>query len=151
MVKELPLAEITLRRYEKPYDSSKRELMRKVCMSLGILQAGDSRDIIIDVLLVLENSKKEKKWLSSFEIRDLVQKSRKENSQDEKGLAESNIRRQLKRLRDIMLVDKQENKYRLSEFESLHELFKNKIENFLVPQILERVNDYLKKLDESKD
>ncbi len=151
MVKELPLGEITLRRYEKPFSSSKRELMRKVCLSLGLLQAGDSRDIIIDVLLVLEKARTEKKWLSSVEIRDLVQKTRKENSQDEKGLAESNIRRQLKRLRDIMLVDKQENKYRMSEFESLSELFKNKIENFLVPQILERVKEYLAKLNESKE
>lgn len=150
MVKELPLSEITLRRYEKPFDASKREIMRKVCLSLGLLQAGDSRDIIIDVLLVLEKARIEKKWLSSVEIKDLVQKTRKEHSQDEKGLAESNIRRQLKRLRDIMLVDKKENKYRMSEFESLSELFKTKIENFLVPQIIERVKEYLDKLHESK-
>jgi DNA-binding transcriptional ArsR family regulator len=148
MVKELPLAEITLRRYEKPYSSSKRDLMRKVCLSLGLLQPGDSRDIIIDILLVLEESRKKKEWLSSFQIRDLVQAERKKSSQDEKGLAESNIRRQLKRLRDSLLVDKQENKYRMSEFESLSVLFKEKIENFLVPQVLERVKEYLNKLDE---
>jgi len=97
MVKDIPLSEITLRRYEKPYDSPKRELVRKVCLSLGLLQPGDSRDIIVDILLVLEESRKSKIRLSSFEIRDKVQSSRKESFQDEKGLAESNIRRQLKR------------------------------------------------------
>jgi len=148
MVKEIPLSEITLRRYEKPYDSSKRDLVRKVCLSLGLLQVGDSRDIIIDVLLVLEDARKKKEWISSFQIRDLVAQSRKNNSLDEKGMAESNIRRQLKRLRDIMLVDKQENKYRLSEFAPLSEIFENKIEKFLVPQIIERTKEYLKKLEE---
>lgn len=149
MVKEIPLAEITLRRYEKPYDSSKRDLVRKVCLSLGLLQAGDSRDIIVDILLILEEARKNKQWLNSFEIRDKVSAARKDASQDEKGMAESNIRRQLKRLRDALLVDKQENKYRMSEFAPLSEIFESKVEKFLVPQILERIKEYLKKLDES--
>jgi len=55
MVRDIPLAEITLRRYEKPYDSSKRELVRKICLSLGLLQPGDSRDIIVDILLVFKD------------------------------------------------------------------------------------------------
>jgi len=147
MVKDIPLSEITLRRYEKPYDSSKRELVRKVCLSLGLLQPGDSRDIIVDMILILEESRKNKIWLSSIEIRNKVQSSRKETSQDEKGLAESNIRRQLKRLRDSLLLDKQENKYRLSEFAPLSEIFQNKIEKFLVPQIIERTKEYLQKLE----
>ena len=150
MVKDIPLSEITLRRYEKPYDSSKRDLVRKVCLSLGLLQPGDSRDIIVDIVIVLDVARKEKKWLSSFEIRDKVQATRKESSQDDKGLAESNIRRQLKRLRDSLLVDKQENKYRLSEFSPLSEIFETKIEKFLIPQIIERTKEYLKKLDEIK-
>lgn len=147
MVKDLPLAEITLRRYEKPYDSSTRELIRKVCLSLGLLQPGDSRDIIVDIFLVLEAARKEKNWLSSFEIRDKVEQSRRKNSLEVKGLAESNIRRQLKRLRDGMLADKQENKYRLSEFAPLSEIFENKIERFLVPQTIERIKEYLDKIE----
>lgn len=147
MVKDIPLSEITIRRYEKPYDSSKRELIRKVCLSLGMLQPGDSRDIIVDILLVLEDARKEKNWLSSFEIRDKVESLRKENSLESKGLAESNIRRQLKRLRDALLVDKQENKYRVSEFAPLSEIFGAKIEKFLIPQIVERIKEYLNKLE----
>ena len=49
--RDIPLAEITLRRYEKPYDLKDRELVKKVCLSLGLLQPGDSRDVIVDVLL----------------------------------------------------------------------------------------------------
>lgn len=148
MVKDLPLSEITLRKYERPYDSSRRELIRKVCLSLGLLQPGDSRDIIVDMLMVLEESRNEKKWLNSFEIRDLVQAKRKEHSLEEKGLAESNIRRQLKRLRDAMLVDKQSNVYRLSEFEPLGEIFEQKIEKFLIPQTIERIKEYLGRLED---
>lgn len=147
MVKEIPLSEITIRRYEKPYDSSKRDIVRKVCLSLGMLQPGDSRDIIVDILLVLEDARKQKNWLSSFEIRDKVELLRKENSLDSKGLAESNIRRQLKRLRDALLIDKQENKYRVSEFAPISEIFEGKIENFLIPQIIERIKEYLVKMD----
>ncbi|MBI2451853.1 hypothetical protein HYV50_02110 [Candidatus Pacearchaeota archaeon] len=148
MVKELPLLEITLRRYEKPYESTHRDLIRKVCLSLGLLQPGDSRDIIVDLLLVLEEARKQKNWLNSFEIRNKIEQIRKENSLENKGLAESNIRRQLKRLRDIMLVDKLENKYRLSEFETLAEIFRIKIESFIIPQTIERIKEYLGKLEE---
>ena len=148
MVRDIPLSEITLRRYEKPYDVSQRELLRKVALSLGLLQPGDSRDIIIDILLVLEDSRKNRKWLTSFQIRDKVELSRKQNSKEQKGLAESNIRRQLKRLRDAMLVDKQNNEYRISEFAPIKELFENKIEKFLIPQTIERIKEYLDKLEE---
>ncbi len=147
MVKEIPLGEITLRKYEKPYDSPKRELVRKVCLSLGLLQPGDSRDIIVDIMLVLEEARNKKEWLSSFSIRDRVEELRKNNSLEAKGLAESNIRRQLKRLRDAMIVDKQSNLYRMSEFESLSSIFSTKIENFLIPQTIERIKEYLGKLN----
>jgi len=147
MPKDIPLSEITLRRYEKPYNSDKRDLMKKVCLSLGLLQPGDSRDIIVDIFFVLEEARNNKLWLSSFEIRDKVEQLRKDNSLENKGLAESNIRRQLKRLRDAMLVDKQENKYRISEFAPLSELFESKIEKFLIPQSVERIKEYLEILN----
>lgn len=146
MVKESHLGEITLRKYERPYESSKRELVKKVCLSLGLLQPGDSRDIMVDIVLVLEEARKKREWLSSFQIRDKVEAVRKSNSLEIKGLAESNIRRQLKRLRDAMIVDKQENQYRMSEFEPLKDIFETKIEKFLIPQIIERIKEYLGKL-----
>ena len=147
-MKDLPLWEITLRKYEKHYDSPKRETIRKICLSLGLLQPGDSRDIMVDLLLVLEEARKKKNWLNSFEIRDEVEKIRKSNSLESKGMAESNIRRQLRRLRDNMLVDKKENKYRISEFSSLSEVFETKVEKFLLPQAIERIKEYFKKLED---
>lgn len=147
MSTEIPLAEITLRKYEKPYQLQKRELVKKICLSLGLLQAGDSRDVIVDVLLVLLHAGKEKKQLTSDEIKEKVEHARKEHSLEARGIAESNIRRQLKRLRDLMIVDKKENLYNIAEFSSLYDLFEVKIEKFLLPQILERIKEYLKELD----
>ena len=147
MARDIALNEITLRRYEKPYESSKRELVRKVCLSLGLLQPGDSRDVVVDVLLILEEARKEKKELNSFQIQGLVKNLRKENSLEVRGIAESNIRRQLKRLRDLMLVDKKSNLYRISEFEPLSEIFEKKIEQFLIPHTIERIKEYLGKLN----
>jgi hypothetical protein len=147
MFMDVPLSELTLRRYEKPYQSNRRELVRKVCLSLGLLQPGDSRDVVVDVLLALDDARKDRKELTSIEVQEIVKKIRKDNSLEGKGIAESNIRRQLKRLRDLMLVDKIQNKYRISEFEPLSELFDKKIQGFLIPQTIERIREYLGKLD----
>ncbi|MFH1889448.1 MAG: hypothetical protein ABIJ58_01035, partial [Nanoarchaeota archaeon] len=57
------------------------------------------------------------------------------------------IRRQLKRLRDSMLIERQGNNYYLSEHTSLLEIFENNIERFVIPQIVERVKEYLGALD----
>ena len=51
--RDIPLSEITLRRYEKPIGLSERDLFRKICLSVGLLQPGDSRDVIVDVFYVL--------------------------------------------------------------------------------------------------
>ena len=96
--------------------------------------------------MLLEDSRKKRQWLSSFDIRDKVEVLRKSNSLEVKGLAESNIRRQLKRLRDAMIIDKNENQYRMSEFAPLSELFEVKIEKFLIPQTIERIKEYLQKV-----
>jgi hypothetical protein len=149
MAKDIPISEITLRRYEKPYKTEKRELMRKICLSLGLLQPGDSRDVMVDILLVLNESAKSKTPLSSDDISMKAELIRKSNSLDTKGLAESNIRRQLKRLRDTMIVDKKNNLYNLTEFLSLKEIFSSKIERFLLPQILERTKEYLDEIEKS--
>lgn len=147
MAKDLPLAEITLRKYEKPYQTEKRELIKKVCLSLGLLQPGDSRDVIVDVLMVLEAARKEKKQMNSDEIKVKVEENRRKHSLEMKGIAESNIRRQLKRLRDLMIIDKKENLYNFSEFSSLQEIFNNKIDKFLIPQCTERIKEYLTELE----
>ena len=49
-----------------------------------------------------------------------------------------------------LAVDKQGNDYYLHENESLSDIFENNIEKFIVPQIMERVKEYLEELDNDK-
>jgi len=146
--KDIPLAEITLRRYEKPANLSGRELVRKICLSIGLLQPGDSRDVVVDVLNVLIKAKKEQRHLTSDEVCSLVIEERKSLRLPMLGIASSNIRRQLKRLKDILLVEKRLNAYRIAENSSLNEIFEERIEKFLLQSINSRIKEYLKKIDE---
>ena len=151
MVKETSLAEITLRKYEKPQeikDMQQRDLIKKVCLSIGLLQEADSRDVMVDILQVLLENSKQKKSLTSFEIKDLVEKNRKKHNLELKGIAESNIRRQLKKLKDLFFVETSNNRYNLAEFMPLSHLFEKNIKNFYLQNIVERIEEYLKVLDE---
>ena len=145
---DTPLSEITLRRYEKPYELSKRELVRKLCLSLGLLQPGDSRDVVVDVLYILLTAKKNREEMTSAEITRRVIELRKNEKLPMLGIAASNIRRQILRLRDLFIVEKIKNNYRVTEFLPLAETFENKIEKFFVPNILERLKLYLKEIDD---
>ena len=147
LAKDIPLSEVILRKYEKPYSADKREIVKRICLSLGLLQAGDSRDIIIDILSVLIESQKNKEMLTSEEIGKRAEEERMKRGLEMKGIAESNIRRQLKRLADMMLIDKVDNMYRLSEFENLETIFHNKFEKFIIPQTIERIKEYLKAIN----
>ena len=144
--REIPLAEITLRRYEKPSKLPERELVRKLCLSIGLLQPGDSRDIIVDILHVLIKAKKQKKELSSEEIEKEVIEARKKQKLALHGIASSNIRRQIKRLRDLFIVEKVKNNYRINEFDDLVNIFNEKINKFYVSSIVDRVKDYFEAL-----
>lgn len=140
--KEIPLAEITLRKYEKPSKLLDRELVRKLCLSIGLLQPGDSRDVIVDILHVLLRAKKQNNAVTSEEIEKEVINVRKRQKLAMRGIAPSNIRRQLKRLRDMFLVEKIKNSYRINEFEELSVIFEEKIEKFYLKSIVDRVNEY---------
>ena len=148
MVKKLvsrdtPLAEITLRRYEKPNVENKRDLIKKVCLSIGLLQPGDSRDVIVDIFHVLLDTKQE---LDSDTLQKLVIEYRKKSKLELNGIAQSNIRRQLRRLRELFLVEKIKNNYRISENENLHVIFEEKIKKFYLNSIVNRVEEYFKAL-----
>ena len=148
IAKDIPLSEITLRRYEKPANLNERGLVRKLCLSIGLLQPGDSRDVVVDVLNVLIKAKKEKKDLTSEEICASVIEERKILKLPMLGIASSNIRRQLKRLKDLLIAEKRLNAYRITENNSMNEVFEEKIEKFLLPSITSRIKEYLKKIDE---
>lgn len=139
---ETPLMEMTLRRYEAPHDLKQRDTLKKICLSLGLLQPGDSRDIIVDILLVLEKAKQDKRELSAQEIKDQLLDIRKKSGLSLNGTADSNIRRQLKRLRDVFLVEKTKNNYRILEFMDLSEIFNEKIKKIILDAVLKRNEEY---------
>ena len=147
MVRETPLGEITLRRYEKPTVSD-RELVRKFCLSVGLLQPGDTRDVIVDVFHVLLKARQNREELHSEEIKNNVMVLRKSAGLPMLGIASSNIRRQLKRLKDLHLIETNANLYRITEFNHLSEIFEEKVENFILTSVVSRVKDYLQKIDE---
>jgi len=136
---ETPLSEMTLRRYEKPTNMTDRELVRKICLSIGLLQPGDSRDIIVDILFVLLQHKQ---GLTSVEVEEEVYAYRQDNKLPMRGMAASNIRRQLKRLRDVFLIEKSGTKYFVKRGETMDEVFKDKILKFYLDSIISRVNEY---------
>ncbi len=141
--KDIPLAELTLRKYEKPSEINKRELIKKICLSIGLLQPGDSRDIIVDIFHVLIEAGSP---LDSDGIQKNVIEYRKNSNLQLYGIAQSNIRRQLRRLRELFLVEKLANKYRIAENENLHTLFEERIKKYYLPSILTRVEEYFKAL-----
>ena len=144
--KETPLLEITLRKYEKPFDLSKRELIKKLCLSLGLLQPGESRNIIVDILFIFLKYQKKREF-TIHELQKSVMAVRKQFKQPMFGIAESNIRRQVRRLRALYLIEKINTRYRLTEFDSLEEIFDERIQGFILNTILNRIKDYLKEVD----
>jgi DNA-binding transcriptional ArsR family regulator len=144
---DTPLNEIILRKYEKSEINNKREIVKRLCLSLGILQPGDSRDIIVDIFYILLQAKKENKYLTSEEVKEKVIEFRKINKLSLNGLASSNVRRQLKRLRDLFLVEKIKNNYRITEFNNISEIFQDKIIQFLLPNIISRIKEYINQTD----
>ncbi len=142
--RDFPISELTLRRYEKPLSNNKREIVRKFCLSLGLLQPGDSRDVIVDILQVLLHAREKRMLMNSEDIKKETINLRKKAKLQLKGIASSNVRRQLKRLRDIHLAEKVKNEYRITEFEEIGSLVEEKIEKFLLQNILKRVKEYSK-------
>lgn len=142
--KEFPLGQITLRKYERPRNLGKREIVKKVCLSLGLLQPGDSRDVIVDILQVLL---RHRKGLALKRIEDLVIKNRKRLKLELQGVAQSNITRQIRRLREAFIVERHLDGYRISENAKLIEIFDEKIVKYHLDSIVQRVREYVKLLD----
>jgi hypothetical protein len=145
IARDTALAEITLRKYEKPVVEG-RELVRKLCLSVGLLQPGDSRDVVVDVFMVMLHSREE---MTSVEIERRVIEARKKAGIPLLGIAPSNIRRQLLRLRDLFFVEKIANNYRITENVTLSELFSEKVEAFLLDATIKRVKEYLHAVDKA--
>ncbi len=145
-MKDVPLSEITIRRYEKPRKLKLRELIKRLCLSLGLLNPGDSRDIIVDILFLFITSKK-KKEMELAEIERRVYRIRKMNKQPLIGISTSNILRQLRKLKNLYIIEKFNNKYRLCENLSLTEIIDKKVIPLLITPSLERLKEYCKEIE----
>lgn len=145
--RDTPLMELTLRRYERPIGLEQRELVRKFCLGIGLLQPGDSRDVVVDVVLALLLAKKQKQLMSSEEINEKVINLRKQYNQQLLGIAPSNVRRQIKRLREVLLVEKIKSNYRIIEFGTLNSHYDEKFSQFLLPTIVTRIKEYFSEMD----
>lgn len=129
-----PIAEITLRKFERPANENIDELIRKFCISFGLLQPGDSRDVVVPIFKMLLLAKKENKVLTSKEIEDSVKGDR--------NIAGSNIRRHLLRLEQIQLVEKNSGGYRMKEFATLRDIVNDHVKPFLLEPTMKRIEEY---------
>lgn len=151
-MRQKPLAELTLRKYEKPFRLSGRELVKKLCFSIGLLQPGDSRDVVVDVLYSVVHADVP---LLASEIKERVKQIRESNKLSLSGCTPQNIRRQLRRLKDISLVERTGMHYRIKEGASLPEAFSEHIEKLYLPAIVSRIKEYCdavhKEVENGKD
>jgi DNA-binding transcriptional ArsR family regulator len=139
--RDKPLAEVTLRKFERPSGENTEDLVRKFCISVGLLQPGDSRDVVADILKLLLEAKKEKKFYSSLELETELKKVRSG------GIAASNIRRQLLRLEKLGIIEKTGNGYRIREFMELSRLLEEHVEKFVIEPTLKRIREYAEEID----
>jgi Fe2+ or Zn2+ uptake regulation protein len=142
----VPFDEITLRSYGDLSEVSGRELVHKICLSLGLLQPQDKRDAIVDVFQVVLLASKKEEWLSSKDVHEKVIENRSSFNLSLDGTAESNIRRILKELRDYGFLEKVKAKYRFVNFDMPSHIFL-KIVDKRVNHLVERNLEYLKQLE----
>jgi len=146
-IKDLPISDITLRKYEKPFNLNNREVIKKLCLSLGLLQPGDSRDVVVDIFFALI---KAKHAIDCKEIEERAAWFRQENKLEVKGVTPANIRRQLRRLKELMIIDKKGRLYFLNENESLKNIFEEKIKKLHINPITERIKEYCEHIDKMR-
>ena len=138
--KDLPLQGITLRKYEEPAKLKKRELAKKFLLSIGLLQPGESRDIIVDIFVALLQARKKKKTL---DVSTIIQKI-----PNKAGISEPNVRRQLRRLKDLKLIEKSGEGYRITEFGQIQPIINDFVIQFLINPSVERLKQYAEAIDQ---
>ena len=135
--RDIPLNEITLRKYEAPKGMERKELCRKFLLSIGLLQPGESRDIITEIFYLLSKTD------SALDIPMIAK-----NLSGMPGASEPNIRRQMRRLKELKLIEKQDaTGYRVVEAGSIENSIKNYIVPFLIHPATERIIEYAHELD----
>lgn len=87
--------------------------------------------------------------LTSTEVEHRVIEKRKAGGLELLGIAPSNIRRQLLRLRDLFIVEKVKNNYRIRENTTLKSIFEENIEKYYLASIISRVKEYVDEIDKT--
>ena len=139
-LKDLPLQEITLRKYEEPGKNlEKRELSRKFLLSVGLLNPGESRDVIVDIFTELLKARSQKKHLQSEDMVSLLK--------GKAGASLPNVRRQLRRLKELKFVEQLPDGYRITEFSGVSKIVDSFVDSFLVKPALDRLRQYAAEVD----
>ena len=136
---DAPLQEITIRKYESPENKTNEEISRRFLLSVGLLQPGESRDIIVDIFDMLLVARKTKLYLQVSNFLKVLN--------GKQGASAPNVRRQLRRLRDMKLVEKAGEGYRITEFGNISSIVDSYIVPFVINQSIERLRDYSRELD----
>lgn len=137
--KDIPLQEITLRKYEAPQGLAHEEIAKKFLLSVGLLQPGESRDILVYIFRILLSARRNKQLVPLEKFLELLK--------DKPGGSPPNIRRQLRRLKDMKLAERVGGAYRITEFGDISKIVDTFIEPFVINQSVERLKEYAKKLD----
>lgn len=133
MAEEKPLIELTLAKYDKPTSMGKRELLRRFCVSVGLLQAGDSRDLMPKILDVLMGEREPQT------LEQIMKKLPK--------AAPSGVRRHLRRMMELRIVERHKKRYRLAEGESLEFIVKYLLKRYIDEEIFFRIEEYAEALE----
>ena len=141
--KDKPLTNLSLRRFEKP-SGALADVSRRFCISIGLLQPGDSRDVVVDLFALFLRASKIKRYLTINEIYGYF------SGLNKRGVARSNIRRNMLRLKSIGFIEKTGNGYRVKEWLTLSELFNEYIQ-YKVNPTLSRIDEYAKLIDSRED
>lgn len=136
---DVPVIDLSLRKFEKPQGSGE-EIIRKFAISVGLLQPGDSRDVIVDLLTLFLRASKEKKFLDINDVYKHVLNINKT------GVSQSNIRRHLLRLKDLDFIEKTPEGYRLREWLSFEDLIKDLVKYKIEPT-MQRIIEYATLID----
>lgn len=135
---DLPISEITLRKFERPENVDKKTLIKRFCISLGLINPGDNRAGVVEVFEAIFNSKEP---LGAEDVFDAL----------EKRLALSGIRRHLRRLEKIRLLEHRNSKYQLAEGRNLTYSLKYVIKDYLIEDIFNRIYEYGERLQNLVD
>lgn len=135
LFKDRPLYRVVLSEFEKPsadYFSN----LRRFCISLGLVNPGESRIGIVYILDILLRSRKDKPGgLSSYEM---IRKLYNNNVR----IVYANILRDLRKLIAAGLVEKINGNYRIKENLDLLEILDKFVKPYIIDRILKKIEEY---------